>query len=223
MSSTVNILVIIPARAGSKRIKGKNLKPFNGTPLIEHSIKYAQNYIDSDIVISTNDKLITPVAKKYNVPILWRDEELSDDKTPTSEVIKAVVNELKKSYDYVVLLQATNPLRPKNLFKKAWDLLQEKQGDSLLTVSLNTHKMGKVNNSIFEPFTYKFGQRSQDLEPLYYENGLLYICSHSLAKSGSIIGKSPIAMSVDHPYGSVDIDTELDWKWAELISKEYND
>ena len=60
-------------------------------------------------------------------------------------------------------------------------------------------------------------------QPLYYENGLLYLCSYELAKSGKLISENPTAMIIEHPFASVDIDTELDWKWAELISKEYND
>jgi len=223
MSSSKEILVIIPARAGSKRIKGKNIKPFNGTPLIEYSIRYAQKFIKSDIVISTDDKLIAPIAQKYNVPILWRDQCLATGETPTSEVVKDVTSKLGNVYDYIVLLQPTNPLRPKNLFENAWEILQNKQCDSLLTVSLNEHKLGKLSDNVFKPYTYTFGQRSQDLESLYYENGLLYICSYELAKEGKLIGNEPSAMVVDHPFASVDIDTELDWKWAELIQKEYND
>ena len=223
MISTQNILVIIPARAGSKRIKGKNIKPFNGVPLIEYSIRFAQNNIGSDIIISSDDHLIEPIAQQYNVPVFWRDKELAKDETPTSAVVKAVIDKLEKTYDYIVLLQPTNPLRPKGLFEKAWKLFQKNSSDSLITVSLNSHKLGKINANLFKPFTYEFGQRSQDLEPLYYENGLLYLCSYDLAKEGKLMSETPIAMLVDHPFASVDIDTELDWKWAELISKEYND
>lgn len=223
MSSSSKILVIIPARAGSKRIKGKNTKPFNGIPLIEHSIRYAQNSIGADIIISTDDKQIESIAEQYNVPILWRNEGLAQDQTPTTDVVKDVVERMEKSYDFVVLLQPTNPLRPKKMFKEALKLLQEKKSDSLLTVSYNEHKLGKIKHSTFKPYTYEFGQRSQDLDPLYYENGLLYVCSYELAKNGKLMSENPTAMLIEHPYGSVDVDTELDWKWAELISKEYND
>ena len=223
MISAPSILIIIPARAGSKRIKGKNTKPFNGFPLIEHSIKYAQNYIGGDIIISTDDKQIVSIAEQYNVPIQWRNVSLAQDQTPTTVVIKDVVTRVEKSYDLVALLQPTNPLRPKKMFKEALKLLEEKKSDSLLTVSLNEHKLGKIKHSAFKPYTYEFGQRSQDLEPLYYENGLLYVCSYELAKNGKLMSEYPTAMLIEHPHGSVDIDTELDWKWAELISKEYND
>lgn len=223
MSFSSKILVIIPARAGSKRIKGKNTKYFNGITLIEHSIKYAQNHIDGDIIISTDDKQIESIAEQYSVPILWRNESLAQDQTPTTDVVKDVIERVEKSYDFVVLLQPTNPLRPKKMFKEAIKLLEEKKSDSLITVSLSEHKLGKINHSAFKPYSYEFGQRSQDLEPLYYENGLLYVCSYELAKNGKLMSENPTAMLIEHPYGSVDIDTELDWKWAELISKEYND
>ena len=223
MSSFNKILVIIPARAGSKRIKAKNTKSFNGFALIEHSIKYAQSYIGGDIIITTDDKQIEPIAEKYNVSILWRNESLAQDQTPTTDVVKDVIERINKTYDFVVLLQPTNPLRPKKMFKKALELLTEKKSDSLLTVSLSEYKLGKIKHSTFKPYTYEFGQRSQDLEPLYYENGLLYLCKYELAKNGKLISKNPTAMIIDHPFASVDIDTELDWKWAELISKECND
>ena len=223
MSSSSKILIVIPARAGSKRIKGKNTKSFNGFPLIEHSIRYAQNYIDGDIIISTDDKQIRSIAERYNVTIVWRDESLAQDQTPTTDVVKDVIERVEKSYDFVVLLQPTNPLRPKKLFEESIKFLKEKKSDSLITVSLSEHKLGKIKLSVFKPYSYEFGQRSQDLEPLYYENGLLYLCSYELAKNGKMISENPTAMIVEHPFASVDIDTELDWKWAELISKEYND
>ena len=223
MSFSSKILIIIPARAGSKRIKGKNTRSFNGFPLIEHSIRYAQSYIGGDIIISTDDKQIGSIAEKYSVTIVWRDESLAQDQTPTTDVVKDVIERVEKSYDFVVLLQPTNPLRPKKMFKEAIKLLQEKKNDSLITVSLCEHKLGKIKQSAFKPNSYEFGQRSQDLEPLYYENGLLYLCSYELAKNGKLISENPTAMIIEHPFASVDIDTELDWKWAELISKEYND
>ena len=109
------------------------------------------------------------------------------------------------------------------MFKEVLKLIKEKKSDSLLTVSLNEHKLGKIKHSAFKPYTYEFGQSSQDLEPLYYENGLLYLCSYELAKKRKTDEQNPTAMLIEHPFASVDIDTELDWKWAELISKEYND
>ncbi len=66
-------------------------------------------------------------------------------------------------------------MRPKDLLTDAFQVFKENECDSLFTVSRNHQKFGKIENNEFKPFNYKIGQRSQDLEPLYFENGLLYI------------------------------------------------
>ena len=217
------ILIIIPARAGSKRIKGKNRRLLNGVPLIEYSIKYAKKHIPGDIIISTDDKLIAPIANKLDVPILWRKNNKAKDETTATEVVQDVLNNLNKTYNYVILLQPTSPLRTKDLFKEAWKLFQNNSSKSLITVSPNKNKLGVVNNTVYFPKTYNFGERSQSLKPLYYENGSLYLFSYTLAKEGKMVCDSPLALIINHPFGTVDIDTEIDWLWAELIQKKYND
>jgi CMP-N-acetylneuraminic acid synthetase len=216
-----NILIIIPARGGSKRLPGKNIKELAGKPLLAYSIEYAQQYIEGDVLVSTDDETIAQIAQKYRAEVQLRPDHLALDNTPTIDVLKQVLLAVDKEYDFVVLLQSTNPLRPENLFQEAWSLLQKEGGRSLLTVSLNQHKLGKINCNRFQPYTYRFGQRSQDLDPLYYENGLLYIATVSLVKSGVLMDENSIAMPIDHPYATVDIDDEMDWQWAEfLIQKE---
>jgi CMP-N-acetylneuraminic acid synthetase len=221
MSDLTKTLVIIPARAGSKRIVGKNSKELKGKPLVAYSIEYAQKYIHADIIISTDDPLIAEITKSYGVNCLNRTEDLAKDTSPTIDVLKDVLNRQNKTYENVVLLQPTNPLRPDNLFGKAWIEYQKSPQDGLLTVSKNDKKLGAISNGKYTPTSYKFGQRSQDLEDLYYENGLLYILPTSLISQGVLMGKNPTALNVDHPFGSVDIDTELDWLWAELILEKY--
>ncbi|MBL6876012.1 MAG: acylneuraminate cytidylyltransferase family protein [Chitinophagales bacterium] len=221
MSQKPNILTIIPARGGSKRLPGKNIKELNGKPLMAYSIEYAQKHIKGDLVVSTDDEKIAQIAQQYGVEVLIRPAHLAQDDTSTTDVLSQVLLSAEKEYDFVVLLQPTNPLRPENLFQEAWSLLQKEGESSLLTVSLNQHKLGKIKGNHFRPHTYQFGQRSQDLEPLYYENGLLYIAAASLAKSGVLMDENSIAMPIDHPYATVDIDDETDWQWAEfLIQKE---
>jgi len=221
MTNKFSILTIIPARGGSKRLPGKNIKELNGKPLMAYSIEYAQKHIKGDLVVSTEDEKIAQIAQQYGAEVLIRPAHLAQDDTPTTDVLREVLLSVEKEYDFVVLLQPTNPLRPENLFQEAWSLLQKEGESSLLTVSLNQHKLGKIQSNRFQPHTYQFGQRSQDLDPLYYENGLLYIAATSLAKSGVLIDENSIAMPIDHPYATVDIDAEPDWQWAEfLIQKE---
>ena len=220
MSKKPNILVIIPARGGSKRLPRKNIKELAGKPLLTYSIEYAQQQIEGDVLVSTDDEEIAQIARKHGAEVQLRPAELAMDDTPTIDVLKQLLSTVEKEYDFVVLLQPTNPLRPETLFQEAWTLLQKEGGRSLLTVSLNQHKLGKINNGVFMPTSYNFGERSQDLSPLYYENGLIYISSTSLIKKGILMNERSVPMIVNHTYSSVDIDTELDWNWAEFLIQQ---
>jgi N-acylneuraminate cytidylyltransferase len=219
-----NFLVVIPARAGSKRLQGKNRIAFDGKALISHSIEFAKSQIGCDIIISSNDELIKPIAKEYDIEFMWRKEELSCDNSTTLDVLIDVIKRVKKSYEYIILLQATNPLRPKNLFQNCLKLLQKYPTQSILTVSKNKLKFGEIKGDCYCPVNYSFGQRGQDLSPLYYENGLLYIIPITVLLQGQLMSDSAVAHIVDHPFSSVDIDYKEDLLWAEfLIKKHRND
>jgi CMP-N-acetylneuraminic acid synthetase len=216
-----NILTIIPARAGSKRLIGKNNKELKGKPLIAYSIEYAQEQIGGDILVSTDDAQSKEIALSYGVEVMDRPASLAQDVTTTLAVLEDIVNKTSKKYDWVVLLQPTNPLRPAALFEECWTSLQKAKASSLLTVSLNTKKIGEIEEGCFKPLTYAYGQRSQDLKANYYENGLLYIASVEQLKKGVLLNEASMAVVVDHPYATVDIDDQQDWDWAEfLLSRE---
>ncbi len=214
-------IVIIPARANSKRLPNKNLKLLGNKPLIAHSIEYAQNNGISDIVVSTDDERIKTIAQKYGVTIQNRPKHLTTDTSPTIDTLKYVIENLEENYENVILLQPTNPLRPKNLLTEALKLVTDSNFDSLMTVTRNHQKFGKINNNKFSPFNYKIGQRSQDLEPLYFENGLLYITKVNLIKQGKVLGENNYPMLVNHPFANVDIDTQEDFDYANYLLKNY--
>lgn len=216
-------LVVIPARSGSKRIENKNRILFNKKPLIEHTIEYAKKKIGAQIVISTNDKMIAPIAQKHGVEIIWREEHLCQDNSTTLDVLKDVVERVNPQFKFLILLQPTNPLRPKNLFAKCVEALNTSKNQSVITLGINKHKLGVINEEFYRPTSYFFGQRSQDLQPLYYENGLMYIIPFSTIKKGKLMSDKPYPVIVNHPYSSVDIDDEMDLKWAEFIVKNYKD
>lgn len=221
MNREIKIVVIIPARGGSKRLPNKNIKQLNGKPLISYSIEYAQKNIpNADIIVSTDNVEISAISKQFGAIVQKRPSALSEDETPTIDVLQYVIKQVDNQYDFIVLLQPTNPLRPDNLFHNAWNALLDTNEESLFTVSLNHHKLGKINNGVFMPTSYNFGERSQDLSPLYYENGLIYISSTSLIKKGILMNESSVPMIVNHTYSSVDIDTELDWNWAEFLIQQ---
>ena len=212
-------IAIIPARGGSKRLHNKNILRLGGLPLVAHSILYAK--FNSDIIdavyVSTDDEAIKKVAIAYGALVIDRPPELSGDTEPTISALQHVLQTINESIDDVVLLQPTNPLREGNLLKEAYEIYKFDNYTSLFTVTRNHHKLGRIENSKFLPFNYEVGQRSQDLDPLYFENGLLYITKAKNILDGSIISKNAFPFIVDHPFGNVDIDTKDDFDYAEFL------
>lgn len=211
-------VAIIPARGNSKRLPGKNIKALGGIPLLAHSILYAQQQsFINEVYVSTDDGEIKKVALQYGAIVIDRPAALSGDLEPTVSAIQHVLETIEEAVENVILLQPTNPLRPERLLQEAFALFQEKQVDSLFTVSRNHDKLGKIQNDTFIPYNYTVGQRSQDLEPLYYENGLLYITKASAILNNEIITKDAFPLEVNHPFASVDIDTQDDFDYAEYL------
>jgi CMP-N-acetylneuraminic acid synthetase len=216
----IKTIAIIPARSGSKRLPGKNIKLLDGLPLIAHSILFAKanSEIIDDIYVSTDDEKIKEIAIQYGAKVISRPTELSGDFEPTVSALKHVLQNID-NIENVVLLQATNPLRPINLLKEAFNIFQNNNCDSLFTVTQNHQKFGKIVNEKYIPFNYEVGQRSQDLEPLYFENGLLYISKAKLILENIIISENAFPLQVNHPFATVDIDTQEDFDYAEYILK----
>ena len=216
-----NYLVLIPARAGSQRLPGKNMLQLGDKPLLGHSIAYALKNGLSDIVVTSNDAAILDFATQNEVQIVERPNELAGNEEPVITALQHAVDQLQKKYDAVILLQPTNPLRPEGLLKEAITVFELEDCDSLMTVSRNENKLGTISNHQFIPYNYQMGQRSQDLEPLFYENGLLYIFKTELLKQGGLLGAKNYPLIVDHPFAEIDIDTEADFKKAALYLKYF--
>lgn len=212
-------IAIIPARGGSKRLHNKNLLLLGGIPLIAHSILFAQanSEIIKEIYVSTDDEDIKRVALEYGAKVIDRPAHLSGDNEPTLSALQHVLESINHTVDDVILLQPTNPLREKNLLREAYDIYKYDNYRSLFTVTRNHQKLGKINENKFIPFNYTIGQRSQDLEPLYFENGLLYITKARTIRAGSIINDKSFPFIVNHSYGNIDIDNKVDFDYAEYL------
>ena len=219
-------IAIIPARGGSKRIPEKNIQLFAGLPLLAHSILYAQQNetLIDEIYVSTDIIEIKKIAIQYGAKVIDRPEHLSGDLEPTITALKHVLESIDCSdVESVVLLQPTNPLRPQDLLKQAFEIYNNSNCDSLFTVSRNYQKFGKITANKYHPFNYTIGQRSQDLEPLFFENGLLYITKADLILNGIIISENVFPFEVDHIFAKVDIDTLEDLDYANFINKMMDD
>lgn len=214
-------VAIIPARRDSKRLPNKNTKILWGIPLIAHSILFAKQHTDliDEIYVSTNDIAVKKIALKYDVNVIDRPDDLCGDFEPTVTALKHVLESIEADVDQVILLQTTNPLRPQSLLKEAFEIYKKGNYDSLFTVSKNIQKLGKIVENKFHPFNYAIGQRSQDLEPLYFENGLLYITKASLIRENTIISENAYPLILKHPFALIDIDTQEDLEYAEYLFK----
>lgn len=215
-------IAIIPARGGSKRIPKKNIRLLGELPLLAHSILYAkENWeIIDEVYVSTDDNEIKKIALQFGAKVIDRPISLSGDFEPTVSALKHVLESIENDIENVVLLQATNPLRPRNLLKESFEIYQNGNYDSLFSVTQNYQKFGKIENKKYIPFNYKIGERSQDLEPLYYENGLLYISKAKLILEDKIISEEAFPFKVNHIFAGVDIDNQEDLEYAEYLYKK---
>lgn len=215
--------IIIPARANSKRLPGKNMKLLGGKPLIQHSIDSAlKNFSNKDIWVNSDDREILEFADKKGIMTLLRPDELATDFSTIVDVLKHHVNYFKKNKiacDAIILLQPTNPFREDSLFKEALNCFQKSQRNSLATFSVSEKKLGKIENVFFKPTNYLPGQRSQDLEKLYFENGLLYVIKVDSILDGKVITDDVYPLIYNTLESSVDIDYLNDFIFAEFILK----
>ena len=217
-----NTIAIIPARGGSKRLPNKNILPLGGLPLLAYSILFAQKQgFINEVCVSTDDEEIKKVALQYGAKVIDRPVAISGDLEPTITALQHVLDTIEDEVENVILLQPTNPLRPEFLLSEAFELFEKNNLESLFTVSRDQHKLGKIIDGNFIPFNYKPGQRSQDLEPLYFENGLLYIAKAALIEKGELMNENSYPLLVEHPFAKVDIDTQEDFDYAEYLYNKF--
>lgn len=148
-------VTIIPARGGSKRFPGKNIDEFIGKPLIAHSIDCSKNCNSiSHTFVSTDDEEIKQVSLQYSAEVIDRPADLGSDYATSADVMKNAVEQLMSQgvkFDYVILLQATNPLKPSGLLDNTIKVIEETKVDSLMMVNRSELKLGKIINNHFQP------------------------------------------------------------------------
>ncbi|KDR94766.1 CMP-N,N'-diacetyllegionaminic acid synthase [Peptoclostridium litorale DSM 5388] len=223
-----NILAIIPARGGSKRIPQKNLKLLKGKPLIAHTIEECKKskYIDK-IVVSTEDLEIARISELYGaeVPVL-RPNELAADEIlgidPIIHMIKWIEDNENYKADYVICLQCTSPFRSAKHIDEAVKKLLESGHDSIVSISEcqeNPHWMKKMENGIMKDFmeNSRFYSRSQELPKIYKLNGAIYMAKTEVIlenRNWYTENTIPYVMEKIH---SLDIDEPMDFKFAEFL------
>ena len=214
----MNILAIIPARAGSKGIPNKNIRLLNGKPLIYYSIKNAlSSKFISDIIVSTDSKEVEIIAKQMGVKVHWRDDSLSGDDVTLDSVIYDVAKNYK--CDYVVTMQPTSPTLEVNTLDKAIEYAINNDIDTVISALNNPHLAWKLDSDGNKVPGYKKRLNRQYLPPYFLETGAFVISKKSVITEITRIGKKVDIYEVSSDE-AIDIDTFADFKYCEEIMKK---
>ena len=228
-----NILAVIPARGGSKGIPRKNIVKINDRPLIDYTIQAAlQVSRINDVVVSTEDKEISTISKELGAQVPFiRSDHLATNQMQSAPVIIDTLNQMERlksiKYDAVLMLQPTSPLRTSKHIDEALDLFFSQECDSVVSVVSvgGTHpfRMKRlVGNQLVNYIDQGFWDMRprQALPPAYIRNGSIYLIKRDvLIKEEQLIGKKCLGMVMSDEE-SINIDTPLDLKLAELLLEE---
>ena len=223
-------LILIPARAGSKGLVGKNTKLLGKLPLIAYSILFAKKIArEGDVIcISTNDIDVVKIAAQYKLPVPFiRPEELASDTAGSYEVIMHALDYYEQQglhFDAILLLQPTSPFREMEDFRNMSSLYSN---DCDMVVSVNISK----NNPYFNLFEQdeqgylkkskeSTSYRRQDCPDVFAFNGSMYLMNSASLKRTNIQGFTKIIKSIMPDERSIDIDNMKDWKIAEYFLKQ---
>ena len=218
-------LAIITARGGSKRIPRKNIKLFNGFPIIKYSIDAAikSNEFD-EVMVSTDDIEIAEIAKNYGAKIPFlRSDKNSDDFSGTAEVIEEVILEyekINKKFKYICCIYPTAPFITADILKLSMSKLINNDADCVLPVvrySYPVQRSLKIKNGLAKMnWPENYFARSQDLSPFFHDCGQFYCLNvKSILSQKKLFAKKTIPVEISE-LEMQDIDNELDWKLAEL-------
>lgn len=232
MSDGAKCIAVIPARGGSKRIPGKNIRDFCGKPLIAYSIETAINSkLFDDIIVSTDDDKIAKIALEYgaSVPFI-RPTELADDFTGTNAIVKHAIDWLRdegRQVDSACCIYATAPLLRSEFLVEGYNKINNgwQYAFSVSTYDFPVQRaLHKNDDDKLEAVdAVAIQARSQDLEELWHDAGQFY-----WGKADAFVNELPmttgLACGITLPRSLVqDIDTEEDWREAEIRYRIINE
>jgi len=227
----MNIVIIIPARGGSKGLKNKNIKPLLGKPLLYYTIDAARESKLADrIIISTEDKNISKVSREYGIEVVNRPIEYSTDDAPIELALRHVIKYLEQNENYfadvVVLLQANVPIRKKGQIDNVIRKLIDTKADSVVTVVEITKrpefmkKITKGDKIIHLTKTKKITRQEYKDKPYILDGAVLAIKRDVLMKTENLTGAhvylgEDIRCIIQKPKYVIEIDEQFDFDVAE--------
>ena len=238
VNSNENLMILIPARGGSKAIPKKNIVNLRGQPLLAWTSNVAlSSNLSRHVILSTDSQEVANIGKSLglSVPFL-RPPEFAKDDTLQIEVIKHALTEMKKllnlNFDSVMLLQPTTPFRKKLTLLKAYESFINEKADTLITVSdisrmdqstiyLSPKKLKSdlyLLHDLEEDISAPQGTLRQDFKERWWRNGAIYIFNSStLLNTNSLYGGKTIGLSTDL-VESINIDTYSDLDFAKVVA-----
>jgi CMP-N,N'-diacetyllegionaminic acid synthase len=230
---TPSIVGLIPARAGSKRVKNKNIKPLGGHPVMGYTIAAAlESGVFGDVIVSTDSEQFAEIARHYgaSVPFL-RPDEYAGDRSPDVEWIEYTLGRLRdegKAYDCFAILRPTSPFRKAETIRRAWDTFLAEEGvDSLRAVEKCKQHPGKmwvVRGHRMFPLL-PIGPKEQPwhssqyptLPEVFVQNASLEIAwSRVIFENRTIAGDCYVPFITEGDEG-YDVNDVADWVYAEYL------
>jgi len=233
----VNITAIIPARMGSKRLPGKNIKYLDGRPLIAYSVLTALSIPSvNQVVVASDSSMILGETVGSGLDRIVLPPKLTTDDAPLTETLKHAVEYTLDKSDWVVLLQPTCPLRLTSLCER-WiqQVLDDTNATGLLTVDDDGYKLGSIAQTYFNPHYEPMTPKANALH-MMRENGVFYMFkTENVLKGdpwgytcmpdehGMLVNESKMIPTICPPEQSLaNIDTQFDWDITEFLYHKYN-
>jgi len=217
-------IAIIPARAGSKRIKSKNIKLLGEKPLIQYTIETAlkSKYIDK-VIVSTNIESLKDLIESYGnnkLEFNWRSEVLCGDLVSTEEVLNSIIDEHdEKTLEAVVTLLPTSPFKTVDVLDECIETFFDNKADSVLTVSQEKLKIGEYNENskTFNLYNKNTPAHMHKLKLTTFDNPAVYVTKPKvLQEDNFILGEKTFGVLIDKLSG-LDINDDIDWTVAEVL------
>ena len=224
MFTNRRVLVVIPARGGSKGIPMKNIVPVAGKPLISYTTELIRElpWVDHAVVSTDSEEIAAVAQLAGTVEIVWRPEALAGDRVGDMPVLKHALevaeNETGQLFDILVMLQATSPLRTPSEVELCVDRLIKGSWRSVWTVcetdlSFHPQKQVRFNDGGALSFFIQAGQSiiaRQQLAPSFHRNGVAYAFTTEFIKSSDSVFSEGTSSAVVTAPGHISIDTQKD-------------
>lgn len=221
----MSAVAIITARGGSKRIPRKNVREFLGKPILQYSIAAAlESGVFEEVMVSTDDEEIAKIAMASGAVVpFFRSEATSNDYAVTADVVEEVLSTYERNgqhFEYACCIYPTAPFLKADALRSAMNILIEKQVDSVVPVV--RFSFPPQRGCIIADGKLRFAHpehmntRSQDLEPMYHDCGQFYcLNTDAFRKQRRMVMEDTVPYIQDEMYVQ-DIDTEDDWRIAEM-------